>query len=118
MGSEMCIRDRTLTYTREGRVSVQSPDWAYSADLISLNMTQEIGTLDNLFADGQLTYELDDYDSRDRQDERILANAGLTYHFNSWSRFQATYNFTLYDSNQGNIDYTVNRVILSLSVGY
>ncbi len=111
-------RKGTLTYTREGRVSVQSPDWAYSADLISLNMTQEIGTQDNLFADAQLTYELDDYDTRDRQDQRISANAGLTYHFNSWSKFQANYNFSLYDSNQGNIDYTVNRVILSLSVGY
>ena len=111
-------RKGTLTYTREGRVSVQSPDWAYSADLISLNMTQEIGTLDNLFADAQLTYELDDYDTRDRQDQRISANAGLTYYFNSWSKFQANYNFSLYDSNQGNIDYTVNRVILSLSVGY
>ena len=88
-------RNGKLTYTRQGRVSVESPDWAYSADLISLNMTQEIGTLDNLFADGQLTYELDDYDTRDRQDERILANAGLTYHFNSWSKFQATYNYTL-----------------------
>ena len=111
-------RKGTLAYTREGRVSVESPDWAYSADLISLNMTQEIGTQDNLFADGQFTYELDDYDTRDRQDERIWASAGLTYHFNSWSKFQATYNFTLYDSNQGNIDYTVNRVMLSLSVGY
>ena len=111
-------RNGKLTYTREGRVSVQSPDWAYSADLISLNMTQEIGTLDNLFAAAQLTYEFDDYETRDRQDQRISANAGLTYHFNSWSKFQANYNFSLYDSNQGNIDYTVNRVILSLSVGY
>ena len=111
-------RKGTLAYTRTGRVSVESPDWAYSADLISLNMTQEIGTLDNLFADAQLTYELDDYDTRDRQDQRISANTGLTYHFNSWSKFQANYNFSLYDSNQGNIDYTVNRVILSLSVGY
>ena len=111
-------RKGTLTYTREGRVSVESPDWAYSSDLISLNMTQEIGTLDNLFADANLTYDLDDYDTRDRQDQRISANAGLTYHFNSWSKFRANYNFTLYDSNQGNIDYTVNRVILSLSVGY
>ena len=111
-------RKGTLAYTRTGRVSVESPDWAYSADLISLNMTQEIGTLNNLFADAQLTYELDDYDTRDRQDQRISANAGLTYYFNSWSKFQATYNFTLYDSNQGNIDYTVNRFMLSLSVGY
>jgi len=111
-------RKGKLTYTRQGRVSVQSPDWAYSADLISLNMTQEIGTQDNFFADAQLMYEFDDYDTRDRQDQRISANAGLTYHFNSWSKFQANYNFSLYDSNQGNIDYTVNRVMLSLSVGY
>ena len=47
-------RNGKFTYTREGRVSVESPDWAYSADLISLNLTQEIGTLDNLFADGKI----------------------------------------------------------------
>ena len=111
-------RKGTLTYTRQGRVSVQSPDWAYSSDLISLNMTQEIGTMNNLFADAQLTYEFDDYDTRDRQDQRISANAGLTYYFNSWSRFHANYNFSLYESNQGNIDYAANSVTLSLSVGY
>ena len=112
-------RKGTLTYSREGRVSVESPDWAYSADLLTLNVTQEIGTQDNLFADGSFTYELDDYDTRfDRQDQRIGANIGLTYHFNRWSKVQATYDFILYDSNQGNIDYSVNRVMLSLSVGY
>ena len=108
-----------LTYTREGRVSVESPDWAYAADLISVNITQEIGTEDNLFANGGITYELDDYDTNDgRQYQWVRANAGLTYHFNRWSKAQATYNFGMFDSNKGNIDYTVNRVMLSLSVGY
>ena len=112
-------RDGKFTYTREGRVSVESPDWAYAADLISLNLTQEIGTEDNLFAGGGITYELDDYDTGDgRQYQWIRANAGLTYHFNRWSKAQATYSFDWFDSNKGNIDYTVNRVMLSVSVGY
>ena len=112
-------RKGTFSYTREGRVSVESPDLAYAADMISLNLTQEIGTEDNLFADGGITYELDDYDTRDgRQYQWVRANAGLTYRFNRWSKAQATYSFDLFDSNKGNIDYTVNRVILSLSVGY
>jgi len=112
-------RKGTFSYTREGRVSVESPDLAYAADMISLNLTQEIGTEDNLFADGGITYELDDYDTRDgRQYQWVRANAGLTYHFNRWSKAQATYSFDLFDSNKGNIDYTVNRVMLSLSVGY
>ena len=112
-------RKGTFSYTREGRVSVESPDLAYAADMISLNLTQEIGTEDNLFADGGITYELDDYDTRDgRQYQWVRANAGLTYRFNRWSKAQATYSFDLFDSNKGNIDYTVNRVMLSLSVGY
>ena len=112
-------RKAELTYTREGRVSVESPDWAYAADLISVNVTQEIGTEDNLFANGGITYELDDYDMNDgRQYQWIRANAGLTYHFNRWSKAQATYSFDMFDSNKGNIDYNVNRVMLSLSVGY
>ena len=112
-------RNGKFTYTREGRVSVESPDWAYAADLISLNLTQEIGTEDNLFAGGGITYELDDYDTGDgRQYQWIRANAGLTYHFNRWSKAQATYSFDWFDSNKGNIDYTVNRVMLSVSVGY
>ena len=112
-------RKGELTYTREGRVSVESPDWAYAADLISVNVTQEIGTEDNLFANGGITYELDDFDTNDgRQYQWVRANAGLTYHFNRWSKAQATYSFGMFDSNKGNIDYTLNRVMLSLSVGY
>ena len=112
-------RKGELIYTREGRVSVESPDRAYAADLISVNVTQEIGTEDNLFANGGITYELDDYDTNDgRQYQLVRANAGLTYHFNRWSKAQATYSFGMFDSNKGNIDYTLNRVMLSLSVGY
>ena len=112
-------RKGTLSYTREGRVSVESPDWAYAADMISVDVTQEIGTQDNLFANGGISYELDDYETRDgRQYQLVRANTGLTYHFNRWSKAQATYSFDLFDSNKGNIDYSVNRVMLSVSVGY
>ena len=112
-------RKGTLSYTREGRVSVESPDWAYAADMISVDVTQEIGTQDNLFANGGISYELDDYETRDgRQYQWVRANTGLTYHFNRWSKAQATYSFDLFDSNKGNIDYSVNRVMLSVSVGY
>ena len=100
-------------------MSVESPDWAYAADMISVDMTQEIGTQDNLFANGGISYELDDYETRDgRQYQWVRANTGLTYHFNRWSKAQATYSFDLFDSNKGNIDYSVNRVMLSVSVGY
>ena len=42
----------------------------------------------------------------------------LDYYFNRWSKALATYSFGMFDSNKGNIDHTVNRVMLSLSVGY
>ena len=112
-------RKGTLSYTREGRVSVESPDRAYAADMISVDVTQEIGTQDNLFANGGISYELDDFETRDsRQYQWIRASTGLTYHFNRWSKAQATYSFGLFDSNKGNIDYTANRAMLSVSVGY
>ena len=109
----------TLAYSREGRVSVESPDWGYAADMISLNLEQEIGTEGKLAANGSLSYELDSYETSDgRQYKWLRANAGLIYRFNRWMSAQLTYSFDMFDSNKGNIDYNVNRVMLGLSVGY
>jgi hypothetical protein len=112
-------RKGTLAYLREGRVSVESPDWGYAADLISINLTQEIGTEGKLAANGSISYELDDYESNDgRQYKWFRANAGVVYRFNRWMNAQLTYSFDMFDSNKGNIDYNVNRVMLGVSVGY
>ena len=109
----------TFTYLREGRVSVESPDLGYAADMISLNLKQEIGKEGKLAADASIAYELDDYDSSDgRQYKWFRANAGLTYRFNRWMNAQLSYSLDMFDSNKGNIDYNVNRVMLGLSVGY
>ncbi len=43
---------------------------------------------------------------------------GLTYRFNEWMRSNLNYNTEVFDSNKGNIDYKLNRVMLGLSVGY
>ena len=45
-------------------------------------------------------------------------NAGVSYSFNQWLKSSLRYDFEMFDSNKGNIDYNVNRVMLSLSVGY
>ena len=45
-------------------------------------------------------------------------NAGVTYSFNQWLKSSLRYDFEIFDSNNGNIDYNVNRVMLGLSVGY
>ncbi|MBC8243798.1 MAG: outer membrane beta-barrel protein [Verrucomicrobia bacterium] len=112
-------RTGTFTYLREGRVSVESPDWGYAADMVSIVLNQEIGTEGKLAADASVMYELDDYESLDgRQYKWLRANAGLTYRVNQWMNAQLSYSFDMFDSNKGNIDYNVNRVMLGLSVGY
>jgi len=112
-------RKGTLAYLREGRVSVESPDWGYAADLISINLTQEIGTQGKLAANGSVSYELDSYETGDGREYKWLrANAGVIYRFNQWMDAQLTYSFDMFDSNKGKIDYNVNRVMLGLSVGY
>ena len=45
-------------------------------------------------------------------------NAGVTYSFNQWLKSSLRYDFEIFDSSNGNIDYNVNRVMLGLSVGY
>ena len=45
-------------------------------------------------------------------------NAGITYSFNQWLKSSLRYDLEIFDSNKGNIDYNVNRVMLGLSVGY
>ena len=45
-------------------------------------------------------------------------NAGVSYSFNQWLNSSLRYDLEIFDSNKGNIDYNVNRVMLGLSVGY
>ena len=104
---------------RGGLVAIESPDTAVTSDFIILRVTQQIGTTGKLSADFGTTYELDAYErSGQREEQYLRMNTGLSYSFNRWFKSSLRYDFELFDSNKGNIDYTVNRVMLGLSLGY
>ncbi len=112
-------RTASLTYRHGGNVSIESPDYAVTSDYIILEVTQQIGTTGKLSANFGTTYELDTYETRDAREYQYLRmNAGVSYSFNQWLRSSLRYDFEMFDSNKGNIDYNVNRVMLGLSVGY
>ena len=61
----------------------------------------------------------DTYETEDAPEYQYLRmNAGVSYSFNQWLKSSLRYDLEIFDSNKGNIDYNVNRVMLGLSVGY
>jgi uncharacterized protein (PEP-CTERM system associated) len=112
-------RTASLTYRHGGNVSIESPDSAVTTDYVIVQVSQQIGTTGKLNATFGATYELDAYETRDAREYQYLRmNAGITYSFNQWLKSSLRYDFEIFDSNKGNIDYNVNRVMLGLSVGY
>jgi len=112
-------RTASLTYRHGGNVSIESPDSAVTTDYVIVQVSQQIGTTGKLNANFGATYELDTYETRDAREYQYLRmNAGITYSFNQWLKSSLRYDLEIFDSNKGNIDYNVNRVILGLSVGY
>jgi len=112
-------RTASLTYRRGGNVSIESPDSAMTSDFVILEVTQQIGTTGKLSANFGTTYELDIYETGDgREYQYLRMNTGLSYSFNQWLKSSLRYDFEIFDSNKGNIDYNVNRVMFGLSVGY
>ena len=84
-----------------------------------MQVSQQIGTTGKLNANFGATYELDTFETRDaREYQSLMMNAKVTYSFNQWFKSSLRYDFEMFDSNKGNIDYNVNRVMLGLSVGY
>ena len=109
----------SLIYQHGGTVSIHSPDSAVTRDLMTILVNQKIGTTGKLNATLGATYELDTYETRDAREYQYLRmNAGVSYSFNQWLSSSLRYDFQMFDSNKGNIDYNVNRVMLGLSVGY
>ena len=112
-------RTASLTYRHGGNVSIESPDFAVTTDYLIAQVSQQIGTTGKLNATLGATYELDAYETRDgREYQYLRMNAGVTYSFNQWLKSSLRYDFEIFDSNKGKIDYNVNRVMLGLSVGY
>ena len=109
----------SFAYTRGGNVSVESPNNALTSDFISLIVEQQLGTTGKFSVKFDSRYQIDSYETSNALEYKYLRlGVGLTYRFNQWMRSNLSYNTEIFDSNKGNIDYNLNRVMLGLSVGY
>ncbi len=113
-------RTASFRYRREGNVAIESPEIAIMSDFVNLVVTQQIGTTGKLSAEFGAVYRLDKFETQDGREYQFLRmNTRFSYRFNQWLKSSLRYDLELFDSNnKENIDYRVNRVMLSLSVGY
>ena len=90
-----------------------------TTDYVIVQVSQQSGTTGKLSANFGATYQLNAYETRDAREYQYLRmNAGVSYSFNRWLKSSLRYDLEIFDSNKGNIDYSVNRVMVGLSVGY
>ena len=113
----------TLAYSRSQQVSVQYARAAYTTDLISFLLRQEIGNDARFYALARASYMLSDYEPnqafQERNDKLFAAGIDLNYDFKLWLKGRLGYDYERLDSNLPAIlDYDVNRVTLGLSIGY
>ncbi len=110
--------DLAFSYTRGGNISIENPNTAVESDSLKLDLNQKLGTTGKLIASLSTTYQVDSYLDRNKLTFKNLRfNSGISYSFNQWMKSGLTYSFTAFDSD-GYIDYNVNSVMLSFSVGY
>ena len=113
----------TLAYRRYSYVSVQSAGVTYVSDSVSLNIQQKIGSTGKWIGRASTTATFDSFGSSlvyyDRNDQRYEFNVGLSYMIRVWAAANFNYSFELFESSYPNlIDYYVNRVTLSLVIGF
>ena len=106
-------------YMRGGYVSIHNPNNVLKSDFLTLSLDQGIGTNGKFNVKLNSSFQLDSYENKeDLEHNYFLFDLGLSYGFNEWLKSSLTYHFEVFDSNQGKIDYNVNRVMLGVSVGY
>lgn len=119
--------DRTTlsgTYSRSQSVSVQAARSEFIVDSLGLRLVQVMGQAERmrLVVDGTLaknTYDDTTLLYKDRLDTIYSAGFSLDYKLKDWATAELGYRFEKFDSTIPLIlDYTVNRITLSLLVGY
>ena len=115
----------SFDYKRRQLVSVQYSRAAYVEDVISLRGSEVIGAAGRIRADLGVNYLMAGYDKsptqwpNGRNDTQWSVDAGVSYYFQTWLWTRLGYSFESYSSDfTGVVDYDVNRVTLSLAVGY
>ncbi len=113
----------SLSYTRRSSLSVDYGS-LYSSDYVSLGGRQIFGQNGRWIFNLGASYGLNDYPDYYGPDQNLSqdylgANVGLMYQFRLWLKAGLDYRFqqALYSDKRA-IDYTVNTVTITVSVGY
>jgi hypothetical protein len=113
-----------LTFSRRQFVSVQFVRSAYTADSVSLAASQILGSAGRLRLDGLISYQALEFEPSlgnftARSDSNWLFNATASWYFQTWLSTHLRYSHERYSSDlPAVVDYDVNRITLSLAVGY
>lgn len=121
------LGDRTVvsaSYTRSQSVSVQAARSEFVVDSLGLRLSQGFGRADQmkLVVDG--SYSNHAYDDivliyKDRTDTIYSAGVSMEYMIKDWMTAELGYRLEKFDTTVPLIlDYTVNRISLSLLIGY
>lgn len=114
----------SLTYSRRQHVSVQFARSSYVLDTVTAQITQTLGSTGRLQLDLLGSYAMYSFDPAPaypggRSDSNWKVQAGASYYFQTWLSTRLEYSFEEFTSDFASVvDYDVNRVTLSLAIGY
>jgi hypothetical protein len=113
----------SLNYSRHSSLSVQTSGQTVVTDYATLRLDQTLGTRGRFRVKSALGYGRNDFgDSgplKGRTDNYLRATLDVAYSFKLWLTAGIGYEFEkLMTASRLNVDYSVNRVTLSLSIGY
>ena len=114
----------SLTYSRRQNVSVQFTRSSYALDTVSATVQQILGATGRLRLDLSATYAMYSFDPAPaypsgRSDINWKVQTGANYFFESWLSTRLEYSFERFTSDFVSVvDYDVNRVTLSVAIGY
>lgn len=124
------LREKTslaLGYNRTTAVSVQSSyqgtPYAYVSDVFTFSVAQAVGTVRPWFFTLGASYNSNAYETgvlKGASSDYLGFNFGVGYQVTQWLVANLAYIYThsTSEQNQSSVDYSVNRVTLSASIGY
>lgn len=114
----------TLSYSRRQQVSVQFIRSSYVLDSVTASVSQVLGSTGRLRLDLSGTYAMFSFDPAPaypggRTDSTWRVQTGASYFFQTWLSTRLEYSYERFTSDFASVvDYDVNRVTLSLALGY
>lgn len=112
-----------LSYSRHTRLSVQTTKTLMTTDMVNAEVHQTLGTAARAAVTVGSSLGFSDYGAssywKDRTDTFFRAHLEFSYRLRLWLTAAAGYEFEMLSSSDKRlIDYQVNRVTLSVNVGY